>query len=77
MVDGVYDRDPHVYADAVRFSEVSFTEVISRELAVMDMTAFAMCKDNNIPILVFSLQPPENIVKAVQGEPVGTLIHED
>ncbi len=77
MVDGVYDRDPHVYADAVRFSEVSFTEVISRELAVMDMTAFAMCKDNNLPILVFSLQPPENIVKAVQGEPVGTLIHED
>lgn len=77
MVDGVYDRDPHVYPDAVRFNEVSFTEVISRELAVMDMTAFAMCKDNGIPILVFSLQPPENIVKAVQGEPVGTLIHED
>lgn len=77
MVDGVYDRDPHVYPDAVRFDEVPFSEVISRELAVMDMTAFAMCKDNGIPILVFSLQQPENIVKAVQGEPVGTLIHED
>lgn len=77
MVDGVYDRDPHIYPDAVRFDEVSFTEVLGRELAVMDMTAFAMCKDNHIPILVFSLQQPGNIVRAVQGEPVGTLIHEE
>ncbi|MCI8624603.1 MAG: UMP kinase [Provencibacterium sp.] len=77
MVDGVYDRDPHRYPDAVRFDEISFTEVIGKELAVMDMTAFAMCKDNGIPILVFSLDRPENIVDAVEGKPVGTLIHED
>lgn len=75
MVDGVYNCDPHKYADAVKYDEITFGEVISKELAVMDMTAFAMCKDNGIPILVFNLDRPDNIVDAVLGLPVGTLVH--
>ena len=76
MVDGVYDKDPNKYEDAVKYDEVTFSDVITRELGVMDSTAAAMCRDNSLPILVFNLNHPENIVAAVKGEPVGTLVHD-
>ncbi len=74
MVDGVYDKDPHKYADAVKYEELTFSEVLNKELAVMDSTAASMCRDNNLPILVFNIEQPENLVKAVKGEPIGTLV---
>lgn len=73
-VDGVYDKDPNKYPDAVKFDTVSFQEVITRDLKVMDSTAFSLCKDNDMPIIVFNLNDPENIVKAVSGEKIGTTI---
>ncbi len=75
MVDGVYDRDPRGDNTATRFDELTFMEVVSRELQVMDLTAITMCKDNNLPIRVFDIGVPGNIVKAVTGEAVGTLVH--
>lgn len=78
MVDGVYDKDPHKYSDAVRYNTVSFTKVLSDHLNVIDSTAASMCRDNNIPVLVFDLQSdPENLVRVVNGEDIGTLIKED
>ena len=76
-VDGVYDCDPKKNSDAVKFDHLSFLEVLNRELQVMDAAAAALCRDNNIPILVFSIKQPENLVKAVQGEPIGTLVMRD
>ena len=73
-VDGVYDKDPNKYDDAVKFDEVTFQEVITRDLKVMDSTAFSLCKDNDMPIIVFNLEDPENIVRVVQGEKVGTTV---
>lgn len=75
MVDGVYDKDPHRYADAVRFETLPLSEVLSRGLAVMDSTAAALCKDNKMPVLVFSLEDPENIYRAVSGENIGTVVY--
>ncbi len=74
MVDGVYDKDPHKYADAVKFDTLTFTDVLTRNLAVMDATAASLCKDNGLPLLVFNLADPNNIVAAVRGEKVGTLV---
>ncbi len=74
MVDGVYDKDPNKYDDAVKYDELTFSDVLSNNLAVMDATAAAMCKDNNIPILVFDLACPDNIYSAVKGENIGTIV---
>ena len=74
LVDGVYDKDPNVYSDAVKYDELTFSEVLAKNLKVMDSTAASMCKDNNIPILVFNLDDPENIVRAVAGENIGTIV---
>lgn len=74
MVDGVYDKDPHKYPDAVKFDTLSLDDVIVKHLAVMDSTSAAMCKDNNIPIIVFDLGRPDNIYDAVMGKNVGTLV---
>ncbi len=74
MVDGVYDKDPHKYADAVKFDTLDLDEVIVKHLAVMDSTSAAMCKDNNIPIIVFNLARPDNIYDAIMGKNVGTLV---
>ncbi len=74
MVDGVYDCDPKKNPDAKKFDTISFQEVLSKDLAVMDSTASALCKDNNLPILVFSIDDPENIYKAVCGENIGTVV---
>ncbi len=76
MVDGVYDKDPHKYPDAVRYDNLTFTRVLNEQLAVMDSTAATMCRDNHLPILVFDISDPDNIVKAVQGQPIGTLVTE-
>lgn len=74
MVDGVYDKDPHKYPDAVKYDTLTFTEVLTKNLAVMDATAASMCKDNGLPLLVFNLADPQNIVAAVKGDNVGTLV---
>ena len=74
MVDGVYDADPKKNPDAKRYETLSFTEVLNKGLQVMDSTAASMCRDNHIPILVFNMEDPNNIVRAVKGEPIGTLV---
>lgn len=74
-VDGVYDKDPLRFPNAVRYPEVSYLEVLSKALGVMDASAVAMCRDNQLPILVFNLNTYGNIMRISMGEPVGTLIH--
>jgi uridylate kinase len=74
MVDGVYDKDPHKFDDAVKFDELTFGDVLAKDLKVMDSTAAAMCKDNNIPILVFDIARPDNIYDACMGENIGTTV---
>jgi len=74
-VDGVYDKDPLKFPDAVRYPEISYLEVLSRGLGVMDMTAIAMCRDNRLPVIVFNLNTTGNIMRMSMGETVGTLIH--
>lgn len=76
-VDAVYDSDPNINPDAKRYDSLSFNDILSKELGVMDSTAASMCRDNNMPILVFGLDNPENIVKAVMGERIGTLVTRD
>ena len=74
-VDGVYDSDPEKVKDAIKFNEISFDEAYERNLKIMDMTAFTLCKENNLPIIVFDMNKPGNLVKLVEGEKVGTLIY--
>ncbi|MEF9984222.1 MAG: UMP kinase [Oscillospiraceae bacterium] len=76
MVDGVYDSDPKKNPNAKKYDTLTFSEVLKNELAVMDSTAASMCKDNKIKLLVFSMVESENIVKAVMGENIGTLVTE-
>lgn len=75
MVDGVYNKDPKKYDDAVKYDTLTFTQVLNDQLNVMDMTAATMCRDNKLPILVFDLNDG-NIVKALKGENIGTLVTE-
>lgn len=74
MVDGVYDSDPKKNPDAVKFDHISFFDVLNKDLGVMDSAAASLCRENAIPILVFSIDEPENIYKAVTGETIGTLV---
>lgn len=74
MVDGVYDKDPHKYSDAVKYETLKLEDVLAQHLGVMDSTAAAMCADNSIPIIVFSIDDPENIYRVCMGEKVGTLV---
>jgi uridylate kinase len=73
-VDGIYDKDPLKHPDAKKFNSLSFDEVISRGLEVMDMTAFTMCKENHMPIIVFDVNQPENFEHIIKGEKIGTLV---
>lgn len=73
-VDGVYDKDPHKYDDAKKFDELTYIQVLEKGLQVMDSTATSLCMDNNIPIIVFSLDEPGNIKKAAMGEKFGTIV---
>ena len=77
MVDGVYDSDPKKNPNAVKYDTLSFLEVLNKNLQVMDSTAASLCRDNKIGILVFNIDEPDNIVKAICGEPVGTLVKEE
>jgi uridylate kinase len=74
-VDGVYDRDPLKHPDAVLYRDISSTEVLAKSLAVMDATCVAMCRDNGLPIVVFNLNVPGNIMRISMGDAAGTLIH--
>jgi uridylate kinase len=73
-VDGIYDADPHVNPKAHRFQSLTYSYVLTHDLRVMDSTAIALCKENNIPIMVFDLTVRGNIHRAVQGESVGTIV---
>jgi uridylate kinase len=73
-VDGVYDKDPLQHPDAVRYTEISYSDVLSKNLKVMDASAVAMCRDNRLPIVVFNLNVRGNIMRMATGEPIGTLI---
>jgi uridylate kinase len=74
QVDGVYDSDPVKNPNAVKFDKLSYLEVLSRGLKVMDSTAASLCMDNNIPLIVFNLNGKGNIYKAIMGEPIGTYV---
>ena len=73
-IDAVYSADPKIQPDAIKFEEISYLDVLNKDLKVMDSTATAMCRDNNIPLLVFGIADPENIVRAVKGEKIGTIV---
>lgn len=76
-VDGVYSADPVKDPSAVKFDEITYSEVLARHLAVMDTTATSLAMDNHIPVLVFALKDPENIIRALKGERIGTIVKED
>lgn len=76
-VDGVYSADPKKDASAVRYQNLSFTEAINRQLGVMDSTALSLCRDNGMPIIVFDVTKPGEMLRAVAGQPVGTLVKEE
>jgi uridylate kinase len=73
-VDGVYDSDPEKNSTAVKFEKISFQECISKNLKVMDTTAFTLCMENKLPIIVFDINQPGNLLKVVQGAAIGTLV---
>ena len=74
MADGVFDKDPNKFDDAVKYDTITCSEVLRQNLGVMDSTTASMCKDNGLPMLVFNLKQPQNIVAAVRGEEVGTVV---
>ncbi len=73
-VDGIYTADPEKDSSATRYDEISFQEVYDKNLNVMDMTAFTLCQENNLPIIVFDMNKPGNFMRIAQGEPIGTLV---
>ena len=73
-VDGVYDRDPVLYADAVMYKKISYTDVLTKDLKVMDATAISLCRDNGLPLVVFNLQKTGSIRRVICGEAVGTVV---
>jgi uridylate kinase len=73
-VDGIYDSDPKKNPDAKRFDTITYHEALTRQLKVMDATAFSLCMENNMPIIVFSMDEPDNVRKALIGEPIGTFV---
>jgi len=73
-VDGIYDSDPKKNPNAVRYDRITFHEALTRQLKVMDATAFSLCMENNMPIIVFSMDEPDNVRKALVGDPIGTFV---
>jgi uridylate kinase len=73
-VDGVFDKDPEIHKDATFFRSISYMDVINKDLRVMDMTAIALCKENNLPVVVFNVRGKNNMKKVVQGKRVGTIV---
>jgi len=76
-VDGVYSADPELDRHAKRYTELSFTDALTNKLGVMDATAMSLCRDNDMPIMVFNVNKPGNLMKAVRGEAIGTMVRED
>ena len=76
-IDGVYTADPKVDPNAKKYDKVSYQEVLEKDLKVMDSTAISLCKDNNIPLVVFAMNDPKNIIRAVKGENIGTVVSND
>ena len=77
LVDGVYDKDPHKFDDAVKYKTLTFSKVLNENLGVIDSTAASLCRDNKLPMLVFDLTRPDNIYDAVMGADIGTVVYED
>lgn len=73
-VDGIYDKDPTKHKDAVKYDEIAYIDALRERLQVMDSTAFSLCMENHLPILVFSMNEPGAILRAVMGEPIGTMV---
>jgi uridylate kinase len=73
-VDGIYDADPMIVKDATKFTHITYMDVLKRGLKVMDSTAISLCKDNNLPIIIFNLNQRGNIAKVVTGEKIGSLV---
>lgn len=73
-IDGVYSADPKVDPSAVKYDEISYIDILNKDLKVMDSTATSLCRDNHMPLLVFAISDPENIVRAVKGEKIGTVV---
>jgi uridylate kinase len=73
-VDGIYTADPKLHADATKLQEISYSDILRLNLRVMDAAAVSLCRDNNMPMMVFSMKEPGNIVRVVQGEPLGSLV---
>lgn len=73
-VDGIYDKDPKVHSDAVKFEEIKYIDVLNRGLQVMDSTAISLCMDNKLPIITFNLTEPGNIARVIRGEKIGTIV---
>jgi len=76
-VDGVYDKDPQIYPSAVKYRQVTYTEAIEKDLRILDASAFSLCRENKIPIIVFDITEKGNIKKVISGENIGTLVKED
>lgn len=74
-VDGIYDKDPNKFNDAKKFQKISYIDVLNKGLQVMDSTAISLCMDNKLPIITFDLTKPGNVLRAVLGEKIGTLVH--
>jgi uridylate kinase len=74
-VDGLYSADPEKDSTATRFNKISFQEVLKNGYQVMDMTAFTLCQENNLPIIIFDMNKPGNLLRIIEGEKVGTLVH--
>lgn len=73
-IDGVYSADPKVDANAIKYDEISYLDILNKDLKVMDSTATSLCRDNNIPLVVFGINEPDNIVKIIKGERIGTIV---
>ena len=73
-VDGIYTADPKLHADVTKFEQISYSDILRLNLRVMDASAVSLCRDNNMPMMVFSMKEPGNIVRVVQGEPLGSLV---
>ena len=73
-IDGVYSADPKIDPNAVKYDEITYLDILNKDLKVMDSTATSLCRDNNIPLIVFAIAEPNNMVKAVMGEKIGTIV---
>ena len=76
-IDAVYSADPKIDKNAIRYDRITYLDILNKDLKVMDSTATSLCRDNKIPLIVFGINDPENIVKAVKGEKIGTLVEEE